>query len=348
MMMKFEVDRFSLHFIDTKNKKSISPKSEKETMLDSLEKSDKDKIANFFGRHLSQVWDKGESGSAVNSANFQEDALVSKLYQEIIEDGKKYFKNSNAIAKHLYDISPSTANPGVLIILLFHKEGIDKHFLGLLKMDPSQEDKMTLSSEAEDFPLKIMVKIIDRALPEPGDKVQKWAILPNPIRDMGVLFRDNTSTSDPAEYLKKFLGCIAEPKEGPVIKGVYKVIDSISKEKGIEPIGAVNSITNKAIEKGENVTIQGLADLMEEIKIFSNFDKSDFENKMKKEAKVEEFNIPPDKFRKTMMKFELPGEITIKAPLSAYNNSLKIINENNIVKFTIETTPDFKVKYVNK
>ena len=349
--MEIEIKHLAIHLVDKKDKKLEGPKlSKQEFLLASLKGSiEGEKVEKFFKNHLEEIMGAKEGEKKVYSANFGKDSFICASYEAIKKDEKQFFLQSCKMAQQLYVATPGAASAGLLVVLFFNVNGKDDPFLGLLKMDLREEDKITLSWDEKANSASLIVKFIDNVLPDVGEKVLKWAVLPNPTcLEINILLRD-AQTPGVAYYFKDFLGCITEPKEGIQRKGLFNAIEIYAQEyaKEVLPDTAVRTIANKLSETDMMIiTPEVIIEEIREIGIFKKFDGEVFGKMLEKEANSEIIHIFPDKIRDTEVEFTLTNGIKIRTPYSEIGNSLKIEEYPNKSVFTIETAPKFERKYV--
>lgn len=348
--MEFIIKHMAIHLVNKKNKKLNDAKlSTQEFPLEFLKSPEGAKVDKFLKNHLEGIMSSKEGKNKVYSANFGKESFIRDSYGTIKKDEKQFFLQSTRMAKQLYVATPGAASAGLLVVLLFYVDGKNDPFLGLLKMDLREEDKITLSWEEEANNPSFIVKYINNVLPDMGEKVLKWAILPNPsCIEINVLLRD-AQTPGVAYYFTDFLGCITEPKEELQRKGLFNAVELYAQEyhKEVPSDTAVRTIVNKLSETdAATLTPENIIKEIKEIGIFKEFKEDKFKKLLQKEAKSETIHILPDKIRETDIEFTLTNGIKIRAPYSEVGNSLKIDEHPNKSVFTIETDNKFERKYV--
>lgn len=352
-IMEVKVKHVALHLVDKTNKELNGPKlSKQEIKLETFDSADIEKIQKFFERHLTDIWTAQESKKTC-PAMFRDDSPIRDYYKALIETPSGFFELSCDMARRLYDVSRGNASPGILMILLFNIPEDSRTFLGLLKMDPCEEDRITLSQNEVDEStfFNFAIKHIDQALPDPGEKVLKWAVIPHPTRPkFDAKIKDEQRGDDLAQYYMDFLGCIKEKSEKIQASGVLETIDSYSQEihhlKERECKIVSNAISEKLGEGDRDITPSILAETIEELGIYKDgFKKEPFLKKL--EEKVgPNLCINQSIIRKTKIEYTLSNGITIKGPLSIINNSLQMKEEGNKVLFIIETDRNYQEKHV--
>ena len=266
-------------------------------------------------------------------------------------DRSQFFSSTCEMAKQLYVASPNTASKGLLMVLMFSVAGDDKKFLGLLKMDPGKKEAVTLVEDKEgNILLDLAVKTINQVLPDPSEKILKWAIIPHPTRSaFDLKVKDEQSGTDRALYFMKFLGCEEKPSAVEQTRVLVDVLQTFTKEnapRGLDCRSAVNRIVEKISESNETITIDSVLTTVKESNTFKEFDEISLKRKFD-EARVPDLCIPPEKFRDINIQYILSNGITIKGPRESMENYIKVeTKDSGIVIIQIETTPDYVKKYV--
>jgi nucleoid-associated protein YejK len=329
--MEVEVKHVALHLVDKTNKMLNGPRlSKQEIKLETFNSADIEKIQKFFELHLTDIWSAPESKKTC-PAMFREDSPIRDFYKALLETPSGFFELSCDMAKRLYDVSRGTASPGILMILLFNVHEDNRTFLGLLKMDPCEEDRITLSqNEVEDSTLfNFAVKHIDQALPDPGEKVHKWAIIPHPTRpNFDAKIKDEKAVNDLAQYYMDFLGCIKEKSEKIQVSGVIETINSYSQEihhmEEEECKIVSNAISEKLGEGDGNISSSILVETIDKLGVYKDgFKKEPFLKKLEENVGPN-LSINQSTIRKTKIEYTLSNGITIKGPLSMISSSLQI------------------------
>jgi len=186
---EFTVERVAIHLVDRTMRGRQFAESETDLAAFTHPEDIKALRAFFFG-HLGKVW-KAREGRRTFAARLSTLADMRRYYDGLLHDTSKFFERSRDIARRLYDASQGRrALRGLLMVLWFRAKGDKRQFLGLFKMDPGLSDKIALQQdEAGNALLDLAVRHIEQALPDPRDRVLKWAIIPHPKRSLSSLYR---------------------------------------------------------------------------------------------------------------------------------------------------------------
>lgn len=349
MGTEFDIDHVALHLVDTSLDGPIL--SKKEIDLNSSKSSaDLQILLNFFKDHLKRIWQDRESKKTC-AASFKEASEVRDYYAKMKLDSSKFFEFTCEMAKQLFYVSPNTASRGLLMVLMFRVVGDTSVYLGLLKMDPGKKEAVTLSEDEEgNLLLDLAVKTINQVLPEPSEKILKWAIIPHPARNMFDLkVKDEQSGTDRALYFMKFLGCEEKPsavQQTKVMVDVLKTYASENAPKELDCKSAVNLIVENISKSDATITVDSVIAAVSESKIFDHFDDASLKRKFE-DANVPDLCIPSDKLRDTKILYNLSSGILIKGPRDAMENYVRVeTKDSGMVIICIETTSDYEIKYV--
>jgi len=349
MSTEFNIDHVALHFVDTGLDGPIL--SKKEIDLNSTKRPDDLKILHsFFKDHLKRIWLDKESQKTC-AASFKEASDIRDFYTRITTNGSEFFTCTCEMARQLYVASPNTASRGLLMVLLFRVAGDDEKYLGLLKMDPGRKDAVTLGEDDNgNILLDLAVRTINQVLPDPSEKILKWAIIPHPARrTFDLKVKDEQSSADRAMYFMKFLGCEEKPSAIEQSSVLVEVIQNFTKEfapKELDCRATTDSLVEKIAESDAIITVESVVETVRESDNFINFDEANLRKKFE-EANILDLCIPPEKFRDAKIQYKLPNGIIIKGPREAMENYIKVeSNDNGIVIIRIETTADYEKKYV--
>lgn len=349
MGTEFDIDHVALHLVDASLDAPIL--SKKEIDLNSSKSSvDLQILLKFFRDHLKRIWQDKESKKTC-AASFKDSSDVRDYYAKMKIDGTKFFEFTCEMANQLYVASPTTASRGLLMVLMFRVVGDTSEYLGLLKMDPGKKEAVTLSEDEEgNLLLDLAVKTINQVLPDPTEKILKWAIIPHPTRNMFDLkVKDEQSGTDRALYFMKFLGCEEKPSAVQQTKAMVDVLKTYASEntpKELDRNSAVNLIVENTAKSDAIITVDSVIAAVGESKIFDHFDEVYLKRKFE-DANVPDLCIPPDKLRDTKIQYSLSSDILIKGPRDAMENYVKVeTKDSGMVIICIETTPDYEIKYV--
>jgi hypothetical protein len=303
-------------------------------------------IHDFFSGHLNKVW-LAREGRRTFAANFKSDAM-SQHYEALADGISSFFERSCQIARRLHTVSRSVpASTGLLMVLWLQVPGDKRPYLGLFKMDPGDAERITLPlDEAGNLLLNLAVERIKRVLPDPRDRVLKWAIIPHPSRaNFDVKAKDEQGGADPAWYFMDFLDCKAVPSEKRQTKGLLRALTAYAQERHAdedwEP--AVHGLLDELAEQPV-ITPTVVTEAVERIKPFEGFEPEPFLTKLG-DHKARELEVSPHELRSIQIEYELENEISIKGPRSVVENLVQVVPLDGEFEFRIRT-PGYKKNYV--
>jgi hypothetical protein len=344
MDREFQVERVALHLVDRKEEKPrLAPKEIDLTVFDPDEAK---VIHDFFSGHLNKVWGARE-GRRTFAASFKSDAM-SQHYEAISDDLSSFFERSCKIAKRLHTVSKSVpASTGLLMVLWLQVPGDKRPYLGLFKMDPGEAERITLPlDEAGNLLLNLAVERIKRVLPDPRDRVFKWAIIPHPTRaSFDVKAKDEQGGIDPAWYFMDFLDCRAVPSEKMQTRGLLRTLTAYAQERHAdedwEP--AVHGLLDELVGQPV-ITPEVVMEAIEKVKVFEGFEPKPFLTKLG-DNKSGDLKVTPNELRAIQIEYELDNGISIKGPRSVVENLVQVVPLDGESEFRIRT-PGYKKNYV--
>jgi nucleoid-associated protein YejK len=342
----FEIEHVALHLI---NREQRGPRfSNKEIDLSVFtKKEDIEAINNFFSGHLKKIWDAPE-GRRTRAATFTELSMMNQYFKDMVETPAQFFEVSRHMAQRLYDVSKSVpSSPGLLMIILFKIRGSKTHYLALFKMDPGKTEKVVLrQDQAGQTLLDLAVRHIERVLPDPDDRILKWAVMPHPTRlAFDAKVKDQEARIEPAQYFMTFLGCEARPNEKNQIAGLLSILTTYTqKNHPDEDWGATNQEIMRELESEPVITPKVMVDKIEEMEILPGFQGDKFIQHVK-EADAEDLYVSSNTLRSIKIEYKLPSDIIIRGPRAVMESIVDIIKVNREYEFRIRT-PDYDKKYV--
>lgn len=319
--------------------------------LEAYSGPDLDIIERFLDRHLKRAWNLPEGGRT-RSARFKDGSAIQAAYEKLTSDLGAFRAQSQAIAQRLFEVTPEPRPPieaskGVLLILWFEKVDEERPFLGLLKLDPRARDNVFLERKTVDeFLLRIAVQHLDFALPEPGDRVLKWAIAPHPSEERyQVKLRDEQGDRDPAFYFVDFLQCkdfeAERDQAATALTELQEMLKDLGRpeapKKGVPKVLATATAARKPVTS--DMIIQwalrrGLIQQKEVADLRKRLDTS----------KAAGMAVSPSAFANLGMQYTLKGGggITISGRLVDVLSLVDITRDGADYVFNI-TTPDYQV-----
>lgn len=349
MPIAFDIQHIAIHLVDKQAEKQ-EKKTDKqgkqegkpskglryspsEVNLNSYSEDKRAAILKFLSEHIEKAWNYVES-QRTRPANFQPNSSVRTSYEQLTKNGADFFEVSKSLAKSLYDLSPTSASRGLLLVLWFTVPDAPHPFLGLFKLDPGRRDQIALDHDnSGQILLRLAVQSIQEALPEPGDRVLKWALIPHPPAE-GVLspfelkLRDEQQSGvEIAVYFEKFLGCAARLSVKHEVNKVFGVIEQYAKEhhpKQQEWQRKIEAFVQDLSEGEEAVTTEVLTDKVEKAALFPDFNRPAFQAKLAA-SDAREMRVAPAHFRQAYIHYYLePSKIKISGPLEAMEDEQQV------------------------
>lgn len=346
MAGEFHVERIALHLVD---RSLPGPRfSRREIVLATYERpQDRQALTDFFAGHLEDVW-KAEESQRTRTAFLAPDSQVKSCYQSLLEDLDRFFEVSKLLAQRLHDVSKGvTSAKGVLMVIWFRRKGVEQPFLGLFKMDHGPAEKITLRlEEAEDFLLELAVQHIDQALPDPGGRVQKWAVLPHPNRQaFDVKVRDETSRVEPAYFFLKFLGAkmtLSEKHQSSVLLEAMQAYAD-KRHPGQDWKESLIQAANK-LEKYPLITPAVVVEVMQVTPGMENFQKDVFLSILAG-MNAADLSISSEVLRTTKIQYDLPSGILLRGPRQSMESLVELVSIDGETEFRIRSK-GYKKSYV--
>jgi hypothetical protein len=344
MDREFHVERVALHLVDRKEAEPRLAPSEIDLTV--FEPDEAHVIHDFFSGHLDKVWEAQE-GRRTFAAKFRSDAMAQH-YQAISGDASSFFERSCQIAQRLHTVSKKVpASPGLLMVLWLLVPGDEQPYLGLFKMDPGEAERITLPlDEAGNLLLNLAVERIKRVLPDPRDRVLKWAVIPHPTRaGFDVKAKDEQGGVDPAWYFMDFLDCHAVPSEKRQTKGLLQALTAYAQERhaGEDWEPAVQGLLDQLAARPV-ITPEVVTETIEKSKTFEGFQPEPFLTVLG-DKKAGELRVTADQLQAIQIEYALDNDISIKGPRSVVENLVQVVPLDGGYEFRIRT-PGFQKRYV--
>lgn len=337
MPIQFEIQRIAIHLVDKKDKTGTGPRYSSSVVdLDSTSYTEEQSgaIRAFLAAHVKRAWDAPEGGRT-RAAQFEEMSQIRRSYEAPPDDKVGFFDLSKAIADRLFKLSPGNASRGLLLVLRFTVPDAPQPFLGLFKLDPGDRDQIALErDESGQTLLQLAVEHIDEALPDPGERVLKWALIPHPPvageqSRFELKLRDEQQAGDPAVYFERFLGCVVRPSAKQEIQEVFHVLADYGKEHHANQDWRpkLDKLVRNLSEGKEIVTPDVVARKVEKAAVFTGFDESAFREKLAGSG-AREMQVSPERFRRARIRYELPSGIVIQGPADAMEDHVKPVKKD--------------------
>jgi hypothetical protein len=349
MSLEFRIGHAALHFVDpTSGRLQLSIRELDLSASDQAEKIDI--LHRFLVGHLENIWLDKESQKTC-AAGFTDSSNMRQNYEIISQDESQFFACTCDMARELLKVSPPNASKGLLMVLLFKANGADMPVLGLLKMDPSRKDSISLLEDEDgNVLLDLAVRTINQKLPDPADKVLKWAVIPHPTRPtFDAKLKDKQGGSDPAKYFLKFLGVeekLSAIEETNILDNTMNDYFKCCIPQEIDSRVIVRSVIDLLAEGEVAATLDSVSDAVEKTSLIEEFDKADFRRKLT-DAQIPDLCVPSEKIKSMKVQYNLPNGIVIKGPREAMDDYISIEpKDDGSVTIKIETGSNYTKKYV--
>jgi nucleoid-associated protein YejK len=346
MEKQYIVERVVLHMVDRETTEPGLATGEID--LEAFDRpQDKEVLQGFFSGHLNRAW-RTKEGRRTFAAKVDQSSAICQYYDELSRDASSFFDRSCDIARRLHKSSQRRrASRGLLMVLWFKVPEDDRPFLGLLKMDPDRDERVTLQQDkAGNVLLRLAVQYIEQALPDPRDRVLKWAIMPHPTRRaFQVKAKDEESGSDPAQYFMDFLDCKRGLSEKRQTESLLNILSTYAWEKyaNVDWEPAVNTLIQ---ELGDEpiITPDVVVKKIEKTGVFGEFQEDDFRERLAA-LEVKDLCISSTSLRTVKVEYRLSSGITIKGSREEMSNLVQIVEIDGEAEFRIRTAR-YRKRYV--
>jgi hypothetical protein len=338
MGRQYTVERVALHMVDRETAEPGLATGEID--LEAFDRPrDEEVLQGFFSGHLNKAWETKE-GRRTFAARLDQSSALCQYYEELSKNASSFFDCSCDLARRLHKSSQRRrASRGLLMVLWLKVPEDERPFLGLFKMDPGPSERVTLQQdESGNVLLRLAVQYIEQALPDPRDRVLKWAIIPHPTRRaFQVKAKDQEAGSDPAQYFVDFLDCKCRPSEKGHTESLLNTLLAYARERHAdedwEP--AMNSLIQ---ELGDEpvITPGVVVKKIEETGVFEEFQENTFREKLAI-FEAEDLCISSSSLRTIKIQYTLPSGIIIRGPREEMNNLVQIVESDGETEFRIRS-----------
>ena len=329
MKEEFSIERVALHLVD---RNMAQPGlATGEINLEVFDRArDREVLRSFFSGHLNKVWTTAE-GRRTFAAKFDRSSVMRQYYQELSRDTSSFFERSCDIARRLHSSSQKRrASRGLLMVLWFQVSEDERPFLGLFKMDPGRSERVALQQdEAGNVLLRLAVRYIEQALPDPRDRVLKWAVIPHPTRRaFDVKAKDEQGGSDPAQYFIDFLDCKCRPSEKKHAHGLLRALSGYAQEQHATEDWRT-AVYELVQELGDEpvITPDVVVKKVEETGVLEGFQEQAFREKLA-DFEAEDLYISSSSLRAVKIQYDLSNGIVIRGPRDVMESLVQIVPVN--------------------
>lgn len=310
----------------------------REVDLSAFTSGEREIIEDFLTSHLSRAWRLPESGRT-RSARFQPDSLIGGVFNRLGTPGRDDFlADSHRIARRLVKVTPSRASRGLLMVLLFQRADVD--YLGLFKFDPGTHDSIYLKEDdAGQMLLELAARRVEYELPQPGDRVLKWAVIPHPTNeDFEIKLRDEQGDREPAFYFVDFLECRDYESGGWQAAQAIELVLQHSKEKRrlqAARTGTTQVATN-ASHSQEAVTLPTLLEWLQESGLVREAELEAFKERIRS-SRAADLRAQPEVFKRLRLTYELSTGIKISGTLLEVLGQVKVQRSGSLYRFSFDS-----------
>lgn len=309
----------------------------REVLLSSFTTKERELITAFLKSHLSRAWRLPESGRT-RSANFSPGSVVAACIRSLTSDQVgNILEESRKIAERLVTVTPAGASRGLLMVLPFSLG--PRNYVGLFKLDPGAHDSIYLKEDdAGQMLLELAARRVAYELPEPGERVLKWAVIPHPADDLSQLkLRDEQGDREPAFYFVEFLECQDYESEGVQAATGLEVTLKHAKEKlrlQAARQGALR-VSQRAVESPEPVSLSTLVQWVRETGLVKDEELADFEARLLA-SPAAGMRARPGVFERLRLTYKLSSGVEISGSLAAVLSQVTVARSRQSYSFSLD------------
>jgi hypothetical protein len=287
--MAIQLKRMAYHFIDKGDNHLVY--SEGAIEIDRLDGT----ILDFLEYLTDKLWDAEDSGNTV-SGNFNQGAnpsMAQPLIQGILENPETLFENSKKLADLLYQVSPSTASRGILVVILCRETNSDQNYVAIYKIRCEDEKVIKIISGGS-LP-EIAVEEVSNILLK---ELQKGALIPHPDKQHYDLKVTDLQSAEPRKYFgTTFLGCTTKKSDELQIKKLVPELIKFATENGLQVETDKIPIVIASLGRTEgNVTIPRIEEAIEAEKLYDDgYSREAFTAYAEQSSHINNFDVEPAK-----------------------------------------------------
>lgn len=309
----------------------------REVLLSSFTTKERGLITAFLESHLRRAWRLPESGRT-RSAKFRRPSVVATSIGHLTS-GKPgdVLEESRKIAERLVAVTPTRASRGLLMVLPFRLG--KRSYVGLFKFDPGARDSIYLKEdEAGQMLLELAARRVAYELPEPGERVLKWAVIPHPTEDaFQIKLRDEQGDREPAFYFVEFLECQDYESEGVQAAEAFKLILKHSKEKlRLQAARAgTTRVSHQAVQSRQPVTLPSLVQWVRQTGLVKDEELADFEARLRA-SPAASLRARPEVFERLQLTYELSSGVEISGSLADVLGQVTVTKSRHGYSFSLD------------
>lgn len=338
---RFGLRRVAISYIEPGG--SVEELRLQEVDLETYPLSQREIIERYLNEHLERAWTLPESGRTL-SANFTPESVVKKAWNRVLKNPVRFMDEGRGLAERLLQETPPWASPGVLLLLFFKAGGTP--YLGLFKLDPGAHDRIWLKTgPAGKLLLELAAKHVRYELPEPGERVLKWAITPHPSNpEYQIKLRDEQGP-ELAIYFARFLECedyIPEPDQASTV--IERALTHArDKERLAQVPQAIQQLLAKAAQAGRAIDLDELMNWLAEVGLVEAGDRDAFEDTLA-DTPAERLRVASDVLQRLRVEYRLkPCSLVISGNIADVLSLVDVTEQGGQYRFCMEA-PDYAVR----
>jgi hypothetical protein len=287
--MGIQLKRFAYHFVDKTTNSLIYSENAKD--IDTLDGT----IMDFLEALTNKLWDAEDSGNTV-SGNFNQGATPSRaqpLIHDILESPDTFFDNSKKLAELLFQVSPSTASRGILIVILCRDTISNQNYVAIYKIK-CEDEKVIKMISGDNLP-EITVEEVSNIL---FKELQKGALIPHPDKQHYDLKVTDLQSAEPRKYFgTTFLGCTTKKSDEFQIKKLVPELIKFASDSGIQVETDKLPLVIASLGRMEgNVTIPKIEEAIEAEKLYDDgYSREAFTAYAEQSSHINNFDVEPTK-----------------------------------------------------
>jgi len=346
--MGIQLLRFVYHFVDKSSNNLIYSETEKD--ISSLNHT----IVDFLERLTNKLWDAEDSGNTVSGLfnNGVPSSRARPFIHSILENPDTILDNSKKMADLLFQVSPSNASRGILVVILCRDTNSDQKYIAIYKIKCEDEQVIKILS-GDNLP-EITVEEVTNIL---FKELQKGALIPHPDKKQYDLKVTDLQSSEPRKYFSStFLGCTTKKSDELQIKKLVPELVKFADENEIQVKTEKIPTVLAALGNAEgNVTIPVIEKIIETEKLYDdNYSREAFTNYAEQSNHLKNFDVEASKLASKKngeprrMKYiirdpELLG-IVVSGPIEAMQKICTKEGENVVIQIEIADA-SLQIKY---
>jgi hypothetical protein len=346
--MGIQLLRFAYHFVD-KASNYISY-SENEPEISTLNLT----IIDFLETLTNKLWEAEDSGNTV-SGQFNQGVPASRarpLIHAILENPDTILDNSRQLADLLFQVSPTNASRGILVVILCRDTNTDLKYVAIYKI--KCEDEQVIKMLSGDNLPEITVEEVTNIL---FKELQKGALIPHPDKLQYDLKVTDLQSAEPRKYFgATFLGCTTKKSDELQIKKLVPELVKFGDENEVQVKTEKIPAVLAALGRTEgNVTIPVIEKIIEAEKLYDdNYSREAFTHYAEQSSHLKNFDVEatklanknngdPRKMKYILRDPELNG-VVISGPIDAMQKISTKDGDFVVIRIEIAES-NLKIKY---